>query len=891
MKRRIPGGWLWGGFACLLVSWRVTVGLAAGHDAHTWRHTSLPDLDAEVEDEGPHYAPERDVDMLHLRLDVTPDFQRRTIAATAALRLAPLSRPVRQVRLDAVNLHVLAVRSDAELEDYTNTGRQLVLTFRGELPVGREVSVEIDYTAEPKRGFYFRTPDMGYPDGDTHAWTQGETHEARFWIPCFDYPNERSSTEVICHVPAEMTVLSNGRRISEELEANGLKRVHWLQEKPHVSYLICLVVGNFQKLEQSHRDIPLGFYTQPSLFPYAQDSFADTADIMAYFEEEIGVPFPWNKYDQVTILDFVAGGMENTTLTTLTADTLFAPETENIHNTRQLNAHEMAHQWFGDLVTCRDWSHLWLNEGFATYYTALYEGHKFGHDELLYSMYQDAQHSVLPQGQDKRPIVYRMYKHAGEQFDYRAYPKGGWVLHMLRCQLKPELYRRCVREYLQRYALQSVVTDDLQRVLDETTGRSWDRFFDQWVYHAGHPQVKVQYEWLAEEKLAKVTIQQTQKIDQDVMLFQFPTRLRFLVDGRPVDHELVVQQPQQVCYVPLPAQPTLVRFDPDYTVLAEVDFDLTEDMLLVQLRQADDIIGRLLATESLARRPSQRVVDALRQTLQQDAHYGVRRAASVALRKIHTDEALAALAASLEQADARVRLQVVEDLADCYRPQIPPILEQVLAREANPAIQAAAIRGLGRFQGDAPRARIKHYLQSQSFRNELAQAAIDAIRRQRDPRYRQVLQEVLQQREKAFTAHGFSEGLETLATISRERRNKSQVRSFLLGYLNHPREAICVGAARALGELGDPAAFASLETLAIQDGPPSRLSRAAAEALQRLQQQSPQAPEEITSLRQELTELKSQNAQLRKQFDELKARLEARPAAAKEPPSTPAPNP
>ncbi len=629
MKRRKSCGWLLSVLGCLLLAWLVTRGSAEDRGRNGLHHADLPDLDADVEGDGPHYPPEREVDMLHLRLDVTPDFQRRTIAGTATLRFTPLGRPVKQVRLDAVNLQVSAVRSDAELEGYTNTGRQLLLTFRAELALGREVSVEIDYAAEPKRGFYFRTPEMGYPDGDTHAWTQGETHEARFWIPCFDYPNERSSTEVICHVPAEMTVLSNGRRVSESLDANGLKRVHWLQEKPHVSYLICLVAGNFQKLETQHRDIPLGFYTQPSLFSYAQDSFADAADIMAFFEEEIGVPFPWDKYDQVTILDFVAGGMENTTLTTLTADTLFAPETENIRSTRQLDAHEMAHQWFGDLVTCRDWSHLWLNEGFATYYASLYEGHKFGPDELLYDLFQNAQQSVLPQGQDKRPIVYRRYKNAGEQFDYRAYPKGGWVLHMLRCQLTPDVYRRCVRDYLQRYALQSVVTDDLQRVLEETTGRSWDRFFDQWVYHAGHPQVKLQYEWLAQEKLAKVTIQQTQKVDQDVMLFQFPTRLRFLVDGHAIDHELLVQQEQQVCYVPLPAQPTLVRFDPDYTVLAEVDFDANEDMLLVQLQQNNDLIGHLLATESLARRPSQRIVDALKQTLQQDAHYGVRRAASI----------------------------------------------------------------------------------------------------------------------------------------------------------------------------------------------------------------------------------------------------------------------
>ena len=610
---------------------------------------------------------------------------------------------------------------------------------------------------------------------------------------------------------------------------------------------------------------------------------------MAFYEEEIGVPFPWDKYDQVTILDFVAGGMENTSLTTLNAKTLFAPQTENIRSSRELDAHEMAHQWFGDFVTCKDWSHLWLNEGFATYYALLYEGHKFGRDELLYGLYKDARDSVLPHGDDLRPIVYNRYKNAGEQFDYRAYPKGGWVLHMLRCQLTPELYRRCIREYLERHALRSVVTDDLRQVLEEISGRSWDPFFDQWVYHAGHPQLKIRYQWQATTQLAKVSVQQTQAVNRDVLLFQFPTCLRFQLGDRTLDHEIVVQQAQQDFYVPLPAQPTLVRFDPHYTVLAEVDFDKPDEMWLAQLQQSDDVIGRLLASESLARRKSQRVVAALKQTLQQDPFYGVRRAASTALRKIHTDEAFAALSASLEQSDARVRLQVVEDLAGFYRPATLSVLEQVLSQEANPAIGAAAIRGLGRFQSPASRRLITQYLQSSdSFRNELAEAAIDAIRQQQDPHYRRPLQQVIRSRPQAFTTAGLSSGFDALAVISRTRRDKAETREFLLSYLNHPREAIRIGAARALGELGDRAAIASLETLAIDDGPTSRISRVAREALEKLQQELPLVPREVSALRQQVTELKVQNEQLKGQLDELKSQFEARRASASETESAPA---
>ncbi len=819
------------------------------------------------------------MDVLHLRLDVTPDFDRRSITGTTTIRFRPISQPIQQLVLDAVDLEIRNIRSNVDVDDFTNTGQQLLIDFRSAISPDREAWVEIDYAAEPSRGLYFRTPEMGYPAGDTHLWTQGEAHESRFWFPCFDYPNERSSTEVICHVPKEMTVLSNGQLREEREEPGGMKAVRWLQEKPHVNYLICLVAGHLRKLEKQHRDVPLGFYTQPSLFPYAENSFRDTADIMAFYEEEIGIPFPWNKYDQVTILDFVAGGMENTTLTTLTANTLFSKDTENIRSSRRLDAHEMAHQWFGDLVTCKDWSHLWLNEGFATYYTLLHEGHKFGQDELRYGLYRDAQ-TILSRREDKRPIVYREYRNAGEQFDYRSYPKGAWVLHMLRSQLTPEVFRECVRTYLQRYELQSVVTDDFRQVLEEISGRSWDRFFDQWLYHGGYPELKIQYEWRAQDRMAKVTVRQAQTIDQDVLLFHFPTRLRFYVDDRVIDHDIVIRQDQQDFYVPLPAQPTGIRFDPDYTVLAQIDFAKSDDLLLTQLQRQEDVIGRLLAADALARRSNQRVVTALKTALQQDSFHGVRRAASIALRKIHSEEAFDALAESLEQVDARVRLQVVEDLAEFYQPETLQILQQVLSKESNPAIQAAAIRALGKFHGPLPRRLITRFLQSESFRNELASAAVDAIRGQKDPRYGRPLRETIQQRESSFTANGLSSALTTLAEISQDNRRQDDVRRFLLGYLNHPRQAIQIGAIRALGALGDRRATAALETWAIQDGPNTRVSSAAQAALQRLQQESKPAPREVSLLRKEVTDLKQQNEQLQEQLDDLKARVEAQSRAA-----------
>jgi aminopeptidase N len=317
-----------------------------------------------------------------------------------------------------------------------------------------------------------------------------------------------------------MTVLSNGKLISEEKDAAGLKAVRWSQEKPHVNYLISLIAGNFKSIEDEYKDVPLAFFTPPSDIGEAQNSFGDIKDMLGFFEKEIGVPFPWAKYFQVVVSDFTAGGMENTSITTLTDRTLFRDETENIRNSEGLCSHELAHQWFGDLVTCKDWSQLWLNEGFATFYALLYDEHKNGRDSMLYGFYGSAK-NLLKATNDIQPIVFRKYNGPDEQFNSLVYQKGSWVLHMLRSQLGEELYRRCIKTYLERHQFGNVVTEDLRAVAEEISGRSFDQFFDQWLYHAHFPELEASYFWDAKSKLAKISIRQIQKINDNVLLLIF----------------------------------------------------------------------------------------------------------------------------------------------------------------------------------------------------------------------------------------------------------------------------------------------------------------------------------------------------------------------------------
>ena len=819
------------------------------------------------------YAPDRSIGVEHLALDVTPDFKNRTLVGKTTITFKPVAKALPELTLDAVDLRVTSVTASAAILNYQVTGEKIVIAFADPIPVGKETWVAVEYGAEPVKGLYFRTPETGYKPGDTHLFSQGEPTDARHWYPCPDAPNQKFTSEITCRVPEGMTVISNGRIVSETRDPKtGLVAVRWSQEKPHANYLISLVAGYFRKVEDRYHDIPLAFYTPPSDINEATNSFRDTKDMVAFFEEEIGVPYPWPKYDQVVVNDFVAGGMENTSATTLTDRTLFTDASENIRSSRMLVSHELAHQWFGDYVTCKDWSQIWLNEGFATYYEQLYDGHQNGRDALLYNLYGTAQ-TILSRT-SSRPIVQRQYDRPWDMFDYLAYQKGGWVLHMLRSQLGADLYRQCIRTYLERHAYGSVDTEDLVKVIEELSGRSFDQFFDQWVYHGGVPELEVSYNWDARAKLAKVSIKQTQHVSEEVLLFNLPLTVRFKTKSATLDKPITVKQKSEDFYFALDEEPVLVRIDPEYTVLAQVKFDPPPAMLDEQLKDPSDVVGRLLAVNALGKKQDKESVAKLKQTLHSDPFYGVRIETAKALRRIHTDEALEALIASTNQPDARVRKQVFSEVGGFYQDQALAAETKCLEREKNPDIQAVAIAELGPYPKPEAHETLLRFLNSMSYRNSLADAAIQAMRTANDPSWLDPLRQNLQTREADYTSRGFASALDTVAYLARDHEDRREAAcDFLLGYVNHPRQTIRVGAINALGTLEDTRAVPVLSKFAsaLPDIPERS---AATNALHRIDS-GRRSVDGLADLRQQVLDLQKENAELRKDLEGLQKKFDA----------------
>ena len=825
---------------------------------------------------GRKYARDRRADILHVKLDVTPDFAKRTVSGTATLRFKPIALPLAKLELDAVDLTISSITAvGAQVSEHQLTEDKLIITFAKAIAPDMEATVTVTYSAQPEHGLYFRTPEMGYKTGDTQVWSQGEAEEHRFWFPSYDYPNERFTSEVICHVPKGMQVISNGTLQSEKPGDDGLVASHWLQDKPHVNYLIAMAAGYFHKLEDKAGKLPLALLVPPSHTAQAANAFTDTRKIIEFYQKEIGVPFAWDKYYQVYCLDFIAGGMENTSCTFEAADMLFNSDTEQLRSLHELDAHETAHQWFGDLVTCRDWSHLWLNEGFASYYTILYEEQKHGADAMKHSLWNEARQVFL--ANDNRPIVWRDYGDPMQQFDSRAYPKGAWVLHMLRSQLCADLYRRCIKRYLERHRNSIVRTEDLQDVIEEVSGLSFDQFFDQWLFHGGVPELKIDYAWDASSKQARITVRQTQKLSEQVRLFRVPLPVGFAIAGQkqPLRFTADVSKEVEDFYFPLPAQPELVRIDPDYTVLTKVSFSPPGPMLDKQLQS--DVIGRLLAISTL----DDKHIDKLGKALREDAFYAVRAEAAKALAKIADPSARAALiTGSSGQTDARVRKAVVQALAALNTTESQETLWKMAQSEKNPDILASIIETWGARPGaDEIAQALRAYLAGTSFNSTIQLAAIKSLRAQDDE---SAVPAVLARLKSLNDLRGRDAGtaFDALAFLARRPTNaqRNAVREFLIARLTDPRYSWRIASVKALGTLRDPKALAVLEPmLAGGNEHIDPVREAVAKSAQDIRA-GLESPADLKKLWDRVQQLQKQGEEQQKELETLKKK--SHPAAA-----------
>nr|WP_255502076.1 M1 family metallopeptidase [Algoriphagus sp. AK58] len=482
----------------------------------------------------------REFDILHTDLDLQFDWENQTVTGKARLTIKPFFYPQKVLVLDAKDFEVgtvgVVVGDSLQKLSYRYNERELSVFLPKELTVKDTVELEVNYKAFPERnsgdgskaitdtkGLYFIDPLDTVPDKPSMIWTQGETEHNSKWFPTIDRPNERFTHTIKLTVPDTMVSVSNGKLVKQESLGNGFRKDHWEMDLPHAPYLVAIAVGNFGKVDASHGKIPLGYFVEKGFEKGAAKVFENTPKMMAFFEERLGIPFPWQKYDQIVVRDFVSGAMENTTAS-IFMEELRMDEREAIDSEWDyIIAHELFHQWFGDLVTTESWANLTLNEAFANYSEYLWNEFYYGNDQAALKLVSEME-GYFAEAEVKQENLIRFdYQDSEDMFDAHSYNKGGVILHMLRTYLGDEAFFQGLNQYLKRHAFQSVEVHDLRLAFEQVSGKDLNWFFNQWFLEKGHPELKIEVDYSQPDNVL-ISLTQLQDLEENP-LYQLPVEV------------------------------------------------------------------------------------------------------------------------------------------------------------------------------------------------------------------------------------------------------------------------------------------------------------------------------------------------------------------------------
>src|SRR5229473_4772778 len=389
------------------------------------------------------YARTKDYDLQHSKIALRFQPEQKKVLGEVTHSLTLLRDGLDTVWFDSVGLQIESVRVNKSAAKFATTENKLVVTLPKGAKAGAKYDVEIKYQGTPSKGLYFILPDKDYPNRPLEIWTQGESEDTRYYLPTYDYPNDRLTTETILTVPASWITVANGKLVSVANASGGMKTWYWKESVPSSTYLFTVVAGEFEEVKDSWRGIPVTYYAPKGRGDRLPINYGRTPGMIELFSKKFGVDYPWEKYAQTMVDDFVAGGMENSSATTNTSTSLVHPKLAPEYFTGEdgLISHELGHQWFGDLVTCKDWGDVWLNEGFATFLEAVWTEAHFGKDQADYERWNGAREWFESSSLWNKPIVRHDSDDSGE-FDGNAYGKGGWVLYMLRHQIGEDAFYR-----------------------------------------------------------------------------------------------------------------------------------------------------------------------------------------------------------------------------------------------------------------------------------------------------------------------------------------------------------------------------------------------------------------------------------------------------------------
>lgn len=750
----------------------------------------------------------RDFDQKHVRLELKFDWDRQEIDGRAIHTVTPF-KPLSRIEFDAVDMHIGDVRlADGEQQTdlkYELRGGKLSITLGRTVRPDETIRLIVGYrVTKPTSGAHFVVPDEQEPNQPKMVWTQSEPEYARYWFPCFDHPTDRLTSEIAATVPDRFMVLSNGVLKEKKENGDGTLTWHWVQEQSHVTYLMSVVAGEFEAYEQEWEGVPIVSYVPKGRLADAARSFEKTPKMMAFFSERFGYRYPWPKYAQICVDEYAWGGMEHTSATTLNVNTLHDERAHLDTSSDGLVAHELVHQWYGDLLTCKDWGELWLNEGFATYLTTVWTEHDLGFDEAVWKRYQEAE-SYLKEDKDRyrRSIVNYHYNTPNRMFDRHSYPKAGRVLHMLRFVLGDELFWKAIRHYTKRHEFDTVETAQFRVAIEEATGQGLNWFFDQWVHHGGHPEYEVRHSWDEEKKSLTLPVKQVHSVDDVTPLFRMPIEIEMVTPGETVSRRITVSKADETFHFTLDERPSRVCFDPNDWVLKKLDFEKPKEEWLDQLAHDEHMICRVRAAQGLAQFTKHHDVrDALAGAIRNDKFWAVRKEAVTALGKFSGDDARKVLLeAAKSDAKSFVRREAVKALGKFSHDETRQTLREVIKSDPSYETVAEALRVLVKVDRDHCKPDLLAALDRDSHKHVILRAAADGLAGLKDeesvPKLRAMLDAPSAPDRRAAV----------MKALAKLKADDPEVIELLGRQLDDARREVRTAACEALGAGGNPAAI------------------------------------------------------------------------------------
>lgn len=674
-------------------------------------------------------------DVLHYRVALDLDETTKSMDGQVQIELQA-EEDISEVALDADTYEVRGVRAGGAELDFTHADGTLTVALGQPLAEGETLVLEIDYggsgidvdatrygmPASYDLGLDFKDETDANPQLiNTLSFPEG----ARHWYPSVDHPADRASFELLATVREDWKVLSNGRLLGiSEGARPGTRTHHWKLDEPHPTYLSVLVAGPYEVIEDFHGDIPVNYWVYPKDVEDAHRSFHKTTAMMAFFDEEFGVPYPWNKYDQVTIPG-IGGGAESTTATVLGQSTIHDERAEQDFPSHGLVAHEVAHHWWGDLTTYRDWGETWLTESFGTYSEYLWHAYELGPDEAGENM-RRKRASYLRQAETVlRPVVTNQWRRPNDNFDAHTYPKGAALIRLLRHITGDAEFRAGIKHFLTKHSFQPVDTEDFIVAFAEAADQDIRWFIDMWLRRPGHPVLEIESEWDGDS--VEMHIRQVQGPEASMgtvpEAYRAPLSVRVVTESGSEVHLFTLEGREQHLSFPAAEEPRYVRFDADDVLLAELSITKPAGEWMAQLLD-DDAVGRRRAAVALGGMGGGEARAALRNALAGDPFWAVRQATVAGLDPGDAVDSEALRTAAVEDAKSDVRTDAIGRLGGSAGAEF---LIERFRNDSSYRAQAAAVTALGEVGGDEAAAVIEEAAAMASPRDVVARAARDAM--------------------------------------------------------------------------------------------------------------------------------------------------------------------